>query len=374
MDRVKRIIPEATQGVIRRVEGSIFGYQGWPSVAKDEKGTLYAVVSGFRVAHVCPFGKTVMHISHDDGNTWSPPIVINDTYMDDRDVGILYLGNGKLLVTWFTHSTQTYRTHYYDYIIGDARDTARNTVRGYLEDYPALPAEDQVGGSYVRISEDYGFTWGDIIRVPVSAPHGPSRCRDGSLIYFGNKMYEDGVNCESEDRNDRVFFCKSTDGGVTWHTLHRFLIPDWVVEPTYLCEPHVIELPSGRLFGAIRIDGGGRFSVATTWSDDGGVTWSYFVDTGFQGAPPHLCLHSSGALICSIGRRSEPFGEYAMVSYDFGETWTEEYALNTNATDGDLGYPATVELGDGSLLTVYYQKLPGDGKTAFLYTNWKLAK
>lgn len=371
---MKKIIPEATHGIIHRVQGSVFGYQGWPSVARDENGTLYAVVSGFRVRHICTFGKTCMHISKDNGKTWTPPIVINDTYMDDRDVGILYLGNGKIMVSWFTHSTYSYLNKYRQAIINDAGDNARQMVTGALEDYKALPEKDQLGGSYLRISEDYGVTWGDIIRVPASGPHGPNVCKDGSLIYLGNKMYIDGIHRDSEDRNDHIAFWRSNDGGYNWDLKYVFTIPDWVVEPVYLCEPHVIELPNGRLFGAIRIDGGGRLSVATTYSDDGGETWSDLVDTGFQGAPPHLMLHSSGALICSIGRRSEPFGEYAMISYDFGETWEEEYAINTDASDGDLGYPCTVEMEDGSLVTVYYQKVPGDEKTSLLYTKWSLNK
>ena len=65
------IYPEATHGIVNRVQGSVFGYQGWPTVARDENGTLYAVVSGFRVQHVCPFGKTVMYISKNNGKTWT---------------------------------------------------------------------------------------------------------------------------------------------------------------------------------------------------------------------------------------------------------------------------------------------------------------
>ena len=40
--------------------------------------------------------------------------------------------------------------------------------------------------------------------------------------------------------------------------------------------------------------------------------------------------------------------------------------------DGDLGYPATVELSDGSLFTVYYQRVPGDRQDSILYTRWEL--
>ena len=34
------IYPEATHGIVNRVQGSVFGYQGWPTVARDENGTL----------------------------------------------------------------------------------------------------------------------------------------------------------------------------------------------------------------------------------------------------------------------------------------------------------------------------------------------
>lgn len=362
------IYPEATHGIVNRVQGSIFGYQGWPTVARDENGTLYAVVSGFRVQHVCPFGKTVMYISKNNGKTWTPPIVINDTYMDDRDAGIVYLGNGKLVVSWFTHSPYYYQNRWREGIIKYAGDNARQMVTGALEDYNALPEEVRKGGSYVRISEDYGVTWGDIIQVPVSAPHGPNVCKDGTLIYLGNKMYADGMN-----PGDVIgSFYKSTDGGKTWEEVHIFEWPEWTKGTCAFCEAHVTELPNGRLFGAFRDDR--NFTIYTLYSDDGGKTWSEIKPIGVKGAPPHLFVHSSGALICSFGRRCEPFGEFAWVSYDGGETWEEEYAIDTNASDGDLGYPATVELDDGSLLTVYYQKVPGDEKTSLLYTKWELNK
>ena len=107
-------------------------------------------------------------------------------------------------------------------------------------------------------------------------------------------------------------------------------------------------------------------------SADGGRTWSVWRCLNISGSPPHLLKHSSGALVCVFGRREAPFGERAIVSYDNGETWADEYVLDDRANDGDLGYPASVELDDGSILTVYYQKFPGDGKCSILYTKWKL--
>jgi len=62
-----------------------------------------------------------------------------------------------------------------------------------------------------------------------------------------------------------------------------------------------------------------------------------------------------------------------MVSRDLGKTW-EEYILDERSDSYDLGYPSTVELGDGSLLTVYYQHFPGDSYCSILSTRWKLAE
>ena len=62
------------------------------------------------------------------------------------------------------------------------------------------------------------------------------------------------------------------------------------------------------------------------------------------------------------------------MSYEFGETWEDDYQLCDSELPNqyDLGYPCTAELPDGGLITVYYQSLPGDGFTSVLYTKWKL--
>lgn len=371
---MKEFYPETEHGIVNRVTRSSFAYQGWPSVARDENGTLYAVSSSFRISHICPFGKTAMYISRDEGKTWTPPIIINDTYMDDRDAGILYMGNGKMLVSWFTHSAHFYEGHYRDSISRRASDGERPATVGMLDGYAYLPEEERVGGSYVRMSDDYGVTWSETVRVPVSAPHGPSLCRDGSLIYLGCTFYKNGIDPD----NHHVEFYRSTDGGYTWNKESEIENPEWLGD-AWLDEPHVIELPDGRLLGAFRLEGMNPFSIATAISEDGGKTWGDVTPTGISGSPPHLMIHSSGALVCSFGRREVPMGERAMVSYDMGKTFSELYILDDapNAgcsRGGDLGYPSTVELDDGSLFTVYYQKYTEEEKPSILYTKWNLNK
>ena len=369
---MKSIRPQATRGIVNRARNSIFSYQGWPTVARDEKGTLYAVASGFRVSHICPFGKTVMYISRDEGRTWTPPIVVNDTYMDDRDAGVLYMGNGRLLVTWFTHSATAYENRWNQAIEKMTAPVSHDAVMGMLNGYGHLPAEERKSGSYVRVSEDYGVTWGETVYIPVCAPHGPSLCRDGSLMYLGVQMY-------GEDRENYFYagearLYRSADGGRTWDFASKIDPPAWLPEGAWLDEPHVVELPDGRLIGAFRIEE--QFTLATVFSEDGGKTWGDVTDIGVCGSPPHLLLHSSGALILTYARRDEINAECAIVSHDCGRTWEEYYLLDDRASarGGDLGYPSTVELDDGSLMTVYYQKYEDDGYCSILYTRWNMER
>ena len=111
-------------------------------------------------------------------------------------------------------------------------------------------------------------------------------------------------------------------------------------------------------------------------SDDAGESWKAPVKvplTAPHGSPPHLLLHSSGALVCAYGYRQEPFGERVMISRDGGESWDYDYILRDDGPDRDLGYPSSVELADGSLLTMYYQKIESsEEKCSLLWSRWRL--
>ena len=356
------------QGIINRKREGFFCYHGWPSVAKDENGTLYAVCSGYRLGHVCPFGKNLMYISRDDGETWSAPMIVNDTHLDDRDAGVLPLGNGSLLLSWFNLPREYYWAREEELRQRHIKPEAHALMHGMLEAWRRLPENDAVPGSFIRLSPDGGNSWGRAIRVPVTSPHGPTLLSNGDLLYLGKA--DDGVYLDCAD----ISAYQSADGGETWQLLGSVPIPDGYCAEDFH-EPHAVQLPNGRILGAIRVEGGRAeygLSVFLSASDDGGKTWSVPEPLHVCGAPPHLLVHSSGAVILTYGRRRAPFGQRAKVSYDNGASWGEEIVLNDQGIDGDLGYPSTAELSDGSLLTVYYQKLPGDCDCSVLYTKWNL--
>ena len=401
-------------GTVFRGKDTLFRYSAWPSVCADENGVLYATSSAFGSAHICPFGKYAMYVSRDGGDKWSLPMILRDSYLPDGHGGIVYLGGGKLLANWAYHPGdvlfRTYWGRITGTIFGGSQGPFDHVRQSMLEMYPYLPPERLVGGSYVMTSDDYGVTWGDPVRVPVASPHGPCRLPDGTLLYLGKEYYaspEGTFEAFSAGMKDHITPASyreyieqigetragkecgktpivaygSRDGGLTWEK--RGICG----KPAHLnwydtSEPHAAVLSDGTLFGAVRVERSGDYSndftVYTSRSSDGGYTWSEWVCTHISGSPPHIMQHSSGALVCTVGRRNGPApGEYAYVSHDSGQTWTEEYEI-LRGDDEDLGYPASVELPDHTILTVFYQHYfdPCTEKTdpypSIMYAKWHL--
>ncbi len=159
-------------GIICRKPESFFGYFGWGSVARIGEHTLAAVCSGERTAHICPWGKTELFYSFDDGRTWSSPVVVNDTVLDDRDAGIVHLGGDKLLLTWFNHPL-----HYC--LRPDIDEPWARMACSYGE--AAAQYDVDRYGSHIRLSFDRGFSWTPEQKIDVSSPHGPCVLADGTI-------------------------------------------------------------------------------------------------------------------------------------------------------------------------------------------------
>ncbi len=255
--------------------------------------------------------------------------------------------------------------------------TRRNRITKYIPEkaielweagvnrWQAETENDLSEGSYLRISEDGGKTFGEIIKVPVASPHGPIQLKNGKLLFFGNRYIntlERIIDCyESEDGGKRWNYC-----GTVAPINNNSAIP--------VHEPYAIELDNGTILGIIRVHedpDANKFCMYKTFSNDGGKTWTT-PEYLCPGSPPHVMKHSSGALVLTYTLRYGTFGQCARISYDGGKTWGDEILLCDNAVDWDSGYCTSVELDDGSIYTVYYQKAYGDSHCSLMYTKWNL--
>ena len=332
-------------------------YFGWPTATRLQDGRIAVVASGFRLRHVCPFGKTVISYSTDEGKTYTAPIPVIDTVLDDRDGGIVAYGEQSVIVTSFNNSVAFQR----------AQPTADDESLAYL-DTVTPEAEAAALGVGFRLSHDGGATFGPIYKSPVGSPHGPLALPDGTLLWVGRVFSPADAKVEGVDR-------------IEAHRIHRDGTTEYVgkienvtvdgIEPLS-CEPHAILLEGGRILVHIRICASGIFTIYQAVSVDGGRTWSKprpIMDRT-EGAPPHLFRHSSGLLLCTYGHRKAPYGVRVMFSRDEGETWDVGYELYEGVS-ADLGYPSTVELSDGSLLTVFYAKEHRDGPAIIMQQKWR---
>lgn len=358
-------------GIVSRLHKTLFPYQAWPTVIRDEDGILYVGCSGFRLGHVCPLGKNVFYVSRDGGKSWSSPRIVADDLLDNRDVGLTYLGGKSMLLTSFCNEPAFYLSEGMRRYVNEHPSALRRGVsNGVLSVWENKDPEETGYGSYVMRSQDGGETWTDKRIIPMTAPHGPSVLSDGRLIFLGKECHSKGLY-----EQGAILAMESRDGGDTWTHLCTLEPPEGLTNK-HLHEPHVLELPDGTLLGAIRGEGEGvpyKFSMYTCFSQDGGQTWTRPTCLGICGSPPHLMLHSSGAVILSYARRnSDTNGIRAMISHDGGKTFGPEIVIGPECSIWDLGYPATVELDDGSLYTVYYQRYEQDLYTSLLYTKWSL--
>ena len=81
----------------------------------------------------------------------------------------------------------------------------------------------------------------------------------------------------------------------------------------------------------------------------------------------------NGWLLSVYGVRREPYSQRACISKDGGKTWDiENEIILKHAMNSDLGYPASVQLDDGTILTIYYQIDKKGEKTCLMGTKWRL--
>ncbi|MBR3837060.1 MAG: exo-alpha-sialidase [Clostridia bacterium] len=358
--------------IVSRITEGAFRYQAWPTLTRGEDGTLYVGASGHRRNHICPFGTDVMYVSCDEGESWTCPIIINDTWLDNRDAGMLAWGDGNLLLSWACHPPKQFELWEEPAKTKPHYDVLSPLSLGMRELWKTLPEEEVQAGSFTRISRDGGKTWSPNRSAPVSSPHGPCRLEDGTLLYIGSYMGENNNYANNDAGRIRLY--ESHDDGETWTLRSVMPMPEGADE--MLCyEPHAAVLQDGTLMAAVRYHwakGHGNRKMFINFSHDQGKTWgeSRFLDV--WGCPPHILQHSSGAIVLAYSKRLDVMGQYVIVSRDGGKTWSEETLISAEAPDWDHGYPSSVELPNGDIFTVFYQKCPGDDYNSLHSVRWNL--
>lgn len=339
-------------------------YHGWSTLARRANGELLLAYSGGREAHVCPFGRVELMRSKDGGVTWGWPQVIYDGPIDDRDAGVFETSKGTILLTTFTSLA-------YEPILQQAEAAAaagKPTMKPeILKEWQAVhgridaEARKKELGCFVLRSEDAGVNWDQRYRVPCNSPHGPTELADGSLLYAGKALWGD----------EKVGVWQSKDDGKTWDLLSSIAPREGDTTDNYH-ELHAVQAANGDVI--LQIRNHNKANVNETLqceSSDGGKTWTPVRSIGVWGLPSHLMRMKSGRLVMTYGHRRAPLGNQMRYSDDHGKTWSEPIAISADGVSGDLGYPSTVECDDGTMVTVWYEKLPNIPTAQLRQARWK---
>ena len=309
----------------------------------DELLSVFKMGAG----HVGKHGYAGLSRSSDGGMTWTEPVKIFDLPNADDGVdahGVLR--NGTILYGAVSYGWEGERYSY----------------------------KNWYANSYIIRSQDQGHTWSEPAKINIAPftwayPFGRIiELADGQLLmmmYGGylplslrgpaandkddvtREMRKLGDQKPEQQRGDFAFIIKSKDGGKTWGDLH--------VIARGFNETCPVLLPNQRILVAMRSTEGGAYT-ATSYSDDGGNTWSVPVQISNQSEhPADLLLLKSGELLLTHGQRNKPYGVQVMVSKDNGTTWgANRVMLAWDGDHMDLGYPVTVQRKDGKLVTAYY--------------------
>lgn len=312
-------------------------YAVFPSLGMDPETERLA--TGFRAggprSHINAQGAGHVTMSSEDGGrTWaegprlsSPPF----TGPDGRQI--------RVACKWWQHHPAEERAEL---------EAQGYEVRDVREGVVAICA-----GAYMTWSDDGGEKWERRdLDLPFTALLASGmnwlQLADGTILFpvYGSKV-AGGPNCS--------WVLRSTDYGESWVMAEVGSLPD---RP--LNEPAIVQTASGRLLIVMRT-GTGSDHMWQAVSDDGGATWHGLQDTGVKGHPPNLLLLQDGRILLSYGHRHAPLSVRAVVSADGGQSWDLEHiwALREGGGSNDLGYPRSVQLGDGTVVTIYYFVEPG---------------
>lgn len=219
---------------------------------------------------------------------------------------------------------------------------------------------------WVCRSQDAGRTWsrgGQVVKLDTMrrqpTPFGDIiRLNDGSL---GAALYAD-----DQQQRTSTYFYRSLDDGFNWgvHSL---------IGSGNHNETSLLKLQSGRLLAAVRTQDEGHLEIFA--SDDNGDSWAYQETvTQPRQHPGHLLQVADGRILLVSGLRNEGlYGVGGRVSDDDGQTWDAPRLLVQFEDGVDCGYPASVQVADGSLVTAYYvSRIPTHERYHMGVLRWQL--
>jgi hypothetical protein len=212
---------------------------------------------------------------------------------------------------------------------------------------------DQILAPWVCRSTDDGRTWQTAKQNAFPAPAGgfTHYIPFGDILPGGDgALRMAAYGREEKSKIDSVWFFRSEDDGRTWKLQSR------INEGNN--ETAIFHLGAGKWLAAARTIPAAGQRLDLFRSNDDGQTWSAPEPlTAASQHPAHLQRLQDGRLLLTYGNRLVgKFGVQVKLSSDEGKTWGEPITLVDDAINGDSGYPSSVQLKSGEIVSAYYAR------------------
>lgn len=302
--------------------------QGFFPVAIRLRDQRIAVVLRGGAMHLGIAGRLDMVFSADEGKTWTPPAVVVDSPLDDRNPALGQADDGALVVGYWRTANYDNQGRY-NPSLNKLTDTwaIRSTDGGktWLEPTPIDVAD--IG---------YGSPYGKIITLPD---------RSMLMAVYGDAPRPKGQ--KSSKLQAWSYLYRSIDHGKSW-SRHA------TVGAKNFNETGILRLDQGTILAVMRSES--PQDIWVTRSMDDGKTFSEPKQVaGAMVHPGDLIQLSDRRVLLVSGHRAGPHGVIAMLGDSDGhfERATKRFLVN-DAMSTDCGYPSSVLLKDGRVMTAYY--------------------
>ena len=296
----------------------------WPNLTVLPNGDLAAAIFN-RPSHGLHEGDVEVWASSDGGKLWKlrGTATSHDPGSNRMNVAAGRAHNGDLVVLASGWGGKGLRGKIMPVMISRSSDGGRTWQRSFDLELPeGLP---------------YLIPFGDIVRMEGRMLAAPFYEEDGDW----------NTDARPEKRQGTAYVLFSKDDGRTWGD-------GAVIGSDDYNETSILRLRADRWLAALRTYVDGHLELFV--SEDEGRNWRNAGPLTMPSHhPAHLMRLADGRILLTYGiREKDHQGVGRRISDDEGKTWKAPTRIVNLEASTDGGYPATVQLPDGTLVTAYY--------------------
>lgn len=324
-------LPEGAYHVVTALE-----HCAWPNLTLLPNGEIGAVIYS-KPSHGWDEGDPELWVSSDGGYTWACRSEVTQ------------------------HEPPSVRMNVAAGLNADGELVA--LVSGWSLQGEERGGRGQVLKPWVSISTDNGHTWehaGEVAPAQIEGFEGePVLIPFGDVCVNGDECVVScyGSSSWHQDLAHHSLLLRSGDGGRTWGDVS-------VIGAGNYNETDLLVHSSGRWLALARtkaivsedVGAAHGANVRLMVSEDEGRTWEFVHELSQPSQHPgHLLELADGRILASYGSRIPRFrGVIGRISEDAGESWSAPFVIVGGLLEGDCGYPSSVQVEDGEIVTAYY--------------------